>query len=291
MRVSRRKFTAAVASLVVCGQVGCATLSGGKETSTNSESKKSLLERMPWAKDKDEAPEPYPNPVKIAATWTPDTLMQSGRTPTRGFGGRLFFYDERSRPVPVEGRLVVHGIDESAPSPEEGVKRFEFTPEQFTRHFSQTDLGASYSVWLPWDAVGGDQKRVSLVASFITSEGNTIQCVPSVVILPGRKLVADEAELLSRMSPQYQQHLDALATNANSSSGLTTTTIQRRQHSLGGRKPNVEARPFGSDASMIAGKSATPAADLQMRRPTRSPLIQPASAELPAATTPQTYRH
>ena len=82
----------------------------------------------------------------------------------RGFGGRFFFYDEKSRPVPVDGTLIVHGFDDTADTPEDRVKRFEFTPEQFTRHFSQTDLGASYSVWVPWDAIGGDQRRISLVA-------------------------------------------------------------------------------------------------------------------------------
>ena len=87
-------------------------------------------------------------------------MVETGRTPTRGFGGRVLFYDEKSRPVPVEGSLMVHGFDDSSEDPEEGVNRFAFTSEQFTRHFSQSDLGASYSIWIPWDAIGGDQKRV-----------------------------------------------------------------------------------------------------------------------------------
>ena len=115
MRVSRRNFTTTVAAALMLSQVGCATFATSKTAGSNGAEKKTLLQRMPWAKDKNEAPEPYPNPVKIASTWTPDTLVQTGHTPTRGFGGRLFFYDEKSRPVPVEGQ-VIHMLLDTAVS-------------------------------------------------------------------------------------------------------------------------------------------------------------------------------
>ncbi len=79
----------------------------------------------------------------------------------------------------------------SQTEPEGSVKRFEFTPEQFTRHFSQTDLGASYSVWIPWDAIGGEQRRISLVASFKTVEGKLVQGIPATILLPGSSTEAD----------------------------------------------------------------------------------------------------
>ncbi|MEM6689131.1 MAG: hypothetical protein AAF664_06865, partial [Planctomycetota bacterium] len=157
--------------------------------------------------------EPYPFPTKIAATWTPDTLVQTGRTPTRGFGGRVFFYDEKSRVVPVEGRLVIHGYDDTdGKDPSKSTKRFEFTPEQLTRHFGQTDLGASYSVWIPWDALGGEQRRISLVASFRTDDGHLVQGVPAVVMLPGPGSHSGETELsVKRMSPNFKEHQNAVA--------------------------------------------------------------------------------
>ena len=286
MRVSRRRFSVAIASTVILGQVGCATFPGtmkdkaASDVSSDSE-KTSLLDRMPWSKKKEEAPKAYPSPVKMAATWTPDTLVQSGRTPTRGFGARIFFYDERSRPVPVDGTLVIHGVDESAPTPQEGVKRFEFTPEQFTRHFSQCDLGASYSVWLPWDAVGGDQKRISLVASFVSSDGKPVQATPSVVVLPGSKTETAETELLAKYSPQYRDHLNAIASGTSPSSGLTTTTIQRGSRPEGAKQATPPASGFGDVKSMLAGKSSTPAVDLKIARQPKSQTVLPASAELP----------
>ncbi len=204
------------------------TLSTGCASMTQSESaapKKSLLERMPWAK-KDKAPEPYPNPAKLAAVWSTESLTQVGRVPTRGFGGRIFFYDEKTRSVPVDGTLVIHGFDDKAEDPKTAVKRFEFTPEQLTSHFSQSDVGASYSVWIPWDAIGGEQRHISLVASFKTKEGKTLQGQPTNVMLPGTKTDSAMA-LANRYSPDFRAWQQASSGKTSPSSGLTTTTISR----------------------------------------------------------------
>ena len=288
--MSRRNFATAVATLIMFSSVGCATMSD-KKTSDKSKPV-SLMDRMPWAdKDSDEKPEPYPNPTKLAATWTPDTLIQTGRTPTRGFGGRLFFYDEKSRPVPVEGTLVVHGFDENAPDPKKSVKRFEFTPEQFTKHFSQGDLGASYSIWIPWDAVGGERKRISLVASFKTGEGRPVQGIPASVMLPGTE-PEKSSDKLAQLSPKFREYKAALVANKPRKSGLTTTTIARRSH-----QPTSSSAPainvpttdvpsldvpssFGS-RSMLAKTGATPSAEITLSRRPGSSAILPASAEAP----------
>lgn len=139
----------------------------------------------PFSKKK-EVPEPYPNPVKLGTTWTSDTLTAPGKTPTRGFGGRVFFYNEKSQTVPVDGQLLVVAYEESLmPGVPPRVRRFGFTREQFTKHYSQSDFGASYSFWIPWDADGQPQQRVTLVPSFTTAEGNVIQGQPTSVLLPG----------------------------------------------------------------------------------------------------------
>lgn len=216
-----------LAGMVMTLAGGCSTFQKTDDGGSLNKPKKTLAQRMPWSK-KSDVPEPYPNPVKLAATWTPDTLTQTGRVPTRGFGARVFFYDEKTRPVPVEGTLIVHAFDErnAGPNGEPSVKRYEFTPEQFTRHFSQSDLGASYSVWIPWDAVGGQQTRVSLVASFSTAEGKLIQGAPTTVLLPGAK-DSSAASLAQRFAPEYRNWQAAAAGNTPPTSGLTTTTIHR----------------------------------------------------------------
>jgi hypothetical protein len=155
---------------------GCATFpSMGKMKLSNPLSKK------------EKKPEPYPNPVKMAVTWTPDTLTTPGKRPTRGFGGRIFFYNEKSQPVPVEGELtVVAYLEGLTPDEPARVRRFGFTKEQFTEHFSQSDLGASYSVWIPWDVDGGLGQRITMVPQFQPLEAkNPIQGSPTAVLLPG----------------------------------------------------------------------------------------------------------
>jgi hypothetical protein len=200
---------------MIATTTGCAGLIGDKSTG------KPLSKRMPWSKDKDK-PEPYPNPTRIAATWTPDTLVQTGRTPTRGFGGRLFFYDEKTKPVPVDGELTVHAFAESATGDQGEVKRYHFTAEQFTAHFSQTDIGASYSVWIPWDAVGGEQTRVSLVPSFRAANGRMVQGEQAIVALPGRRKTVENIATRPNAASIMEATRDA------SKSGLVTTTIPVR---------------------------------------------------------------
>ena len=218
----------------------------------------------PWddwpivGKKSGDVPEPYPNPVKMAATWTPDTLVRTGHTPTRGFGGRVFFYDDKSRPVPVEGTLIVHAFDDTDPQRPVS-RRYEFTPEQFTRHFSRTDLGASYSVWIPWDAVGGVQRKLSLVTSFKTAAGHLVQGSPALVMLPGPATPSATIEDTAiAANDQYRRHREAVADAGRRSMGMTTTTIARSTTS-----PKAAAKP-----STIPVRTASMRmAELPTRRP------------------------
>jgi len=277
MRISRHTLWAAVATVGLSGASGCTS------PMATGESAPSLLQRLPWVSDGDEMPEPYPEPARMAATWTHDTLVQAGRTPTRGFGGRIFFFNEKSKAVPVEGTLVVHGFDELADAPEGRMKRFAFTPEQLTRHFGRTDLGASYSIWIPWDAVGGKQRQISLVPTFKSKTGKTIQGMPTKVLLPGRQ-ESPEERFADKLSPQYRRWRDASDGGSGKPSGLTTTTIPRgrtRIRTSPGTSPGP-ARSHGSGT--VAGGGETPSHDVgKPQRPaTRRPkAMMPASTRLP----------
>ncbi len=211
------------------------------------------MKKAPWSKSEDEPPTPYPGPVKMATTWSPDVLVQTGKTPTRGFGGRLFFFDEKTKAVPVEGTLTVHGFEIGADGKDSQVKPFKFTPEQFTKHFSQSDFGASYSIWIPWDAAGGEEKRVSLVPTFQTTEGKIVQGSPTKVILPGRKPSHEAGVANNYLSPQYRGHQDAIAQHATRPSGLVTTTIRRNSASPDG----TTTLPSGSLQDRVNAIAAT----------------------------------
>ena len=288
MQVSRRFFTAVAASTLASAGLGCVSgpsnnLFSKKPTSENG----SFLDSMPFVGKKDKLPEPYPNPVKLAVTWTPDTIIQTGRTPTRGFGGRVFFYDDKSKSVPVEGTLVVHGFDDSLENEASGAKRYEFTPEQFTRHFSQGDLGASYSIWIPWDAIGGEKKRISLVTSFKSTSGKPIQGIPATLMLPGSTPAETEEDSLARLSPQYQQYVQASNTGGTRKTGLTTTTIRRPANSRSPQnmptKPAINIPGYQQSKTQVATGGQTPSVSVDMlQKPSRSNVV-PVSAQTPAS--------
>lgn len=129
----------------------------------------------------------YGPPARIAIMWSPAVLNQAGQVPTRGFGGRVYFYDAKNNPVAVEGQLVVYAYNNDKPQMDSRVpdKKFAYTPEQFTQHFSPTELGASYSIWIPWDAMGGTQADVSLVPIFTAASGALVMGQSSRNLLPG----------------------------------------------------------------------------------------------------------
>jgi len=129
----------------------------------------------------------YAPPARLAIMWSPAVLNQTGQVPTRGFGGRVYFYDAKNNPVAVEGQLVIYAYNNDKPQVDSRVpdKKFAYTPEQFTQHFSPTELGASYSIWIPWDAMGGNQADVSLVPIFTSASGALVMGQSSRNLLPG----------------------------------------------------------------------------------------------------------
>jgi len=134
------------------------------------------------------------SPTRFAAIWTDAVYQRPGRPPVRGFGGRIYFYDRHNNPIPVDGQLMVYGYEDAidgtlATTPD---RKFVFTPEQFASHFTPSPLGASYSVWLPWDPVGGYKKSVSLIPIFRCSDGNIVKGEQSNALLPGKSPPKEE---------------------------------------------------------------------------------------------------
>jgi len=185
----------------------------------------------------------YQTPQSINATWTHDIYTAEGKPPTRGFGGRIYFYNERSQAIPVDGELTVYGFDDTyrshdGMSIESADKRFRFTPEQFTTHFSESQLGASYSIWIPWDPAPGYKKKIMLIPTFKTKEGRVIRGNAATMLLPGPP--SEEEQLVIQASAKR-------AVGPNSSANVSpiqpqpkTTTIPVPARSL---KPQPHFSP------------------------------------------------
>ncbi|QDS93349.1 hypothetical protein FF011L_21120 [Roseimaritima multifibrata] len=294
MKIQNFRAALLLAICVSVGLSGCSVIKG----------EKTFRESLPLIGKKKEE-EPYPNPQKLAVTWSPDVILRTGATPTRGFGGRVFFYDEKTRPVPVEGELAIQAI-RTVDGEQPELKRYAFTSEQFTSHYSQTDLGASYSIWIPWDAVGGSETKITLIPSFKSKTGEVLQGTSSVVMLPGkteREETAFDLPPLDKMAAQgsYAGGAWSLGNLANSSrGGLTTTTIPVRGSLPRGmpvRPPVPTSVPGAVSAEELLAKLkasagengngfATQAAGVQPTGPDgiatqETPAVTPASAQMP----------
>jgi hypothetical protein len=124
----------------------------------------------------------------MMAVWS-DTILHQPRKPgVRGFGGRIYFYrGQQPEPIKVDGGLVVYAFDSDSPrsSSTKPEKKYVFTADQFAEHMSHTEMGPSYSVWLPWDQIGGPNRKLSLIARFEGRQGGVVLSKPSSKLLPG----------------------------------------------------------------------------------------------------------
>jgi hypothetical protein len=137
---------------------------------------------------KSSKPAPPEIPSRVVSTWTDTVLQRTDKAPQRGFGGRLMFFMPGSEdPVRVDGQLVVYAFDETDREKHEThpTRKYVFPREEFARHESESQLGPSYSIWLPWDEVGGKVKQISLIAKFEPHGGTYVMGEQTKHLLPG----------------------------------------------------------------------------------------------------------
>ncbi len=136
-----------------------------------------------WFPADDGKPQP---PASVTAIWSPALLQRADGTRARGFGGRLTFYGTKGQSsIAVDGALVVYAYDESQNTQNaRPTRKYVFTREQFASHHSKSELGHSYSVWIPWDRVEDTAKQVSLIVRFSPVEGSPVVSESAKSTLP-----------------------------------------------------------------------------------------------------------
>lgn len=153
---------------------------------------------LPGSKPKFEVPN------RVTDLWTFSVLNQPGQPGVRGFGGRLMFFTNlEEKPVKVEGTLTVFAFDgqENDPARATPLRKFVFTAEKLTSHYSESKLGHSYSFWLPWDEVGGPEQQVILIARFESKGGQLLVGTPSRQTLAGLGRGADPQQASAASKP------------------------------------------------------------------------------------------
>jgi hypothetical protein len=131
-------------------------------------------------------------PTQVVAVWEPAVKHSAGEEkPARGFGGRVFFYDQSmKKPVKVKGNVVVYAFDEEGRRPDDNkpTRSYVFEEKDVKKLYSKSKLGPSYSFWIPWDAEGpdGNVKKVSLIVRYVPQVGSSAVSSQALVYLPGK---------------------------------------------------------------------------------------------------------
>ncbi|MCX7425923.1 MAG: hypothetical protein NTW96_09940 [Planctomycetia bacterium] len=128
-------------------------------------------------------------PNRMVCMWTDAMRHKLGEPSDRGFGGRIMFYAKSEKdPVLVDGTLSVYVFQDNGEDPKNTVpeKKFVFLAEQLPLHHSKSDLGHSYSFYLPWDKVGGPERQLNLIVRFEATTGQVVMSDASRKTLPGQ---------------------------------------------------------------------------------------------------------
>ena len=154
-----------------------------------------------------------PGPVTtVAAAWEPavSPAVSDGEKPMRGFGGRVYLYDQDMlRPVKAKGTIVVYVFDEEErmPGDEKPNEGIVFSEKMLNSKgiYKKSKVGHSYNLWIPIDEAGpeGQAKKISLIVRYIPDKGgSSITSTQSTTHLPGRR----NGEMMTAQSETGQIH-------------------------------------------------------------------------------------
>ena len=136
-------------------------------------------------------------PDRLLPIWTDTVLHQPGEKGVRGFGGRIYFYEQgNEKPVTVDGNVTVYVFDgdHNAADAARPLKKYIVTADQLKDLASTSKLGISYNIWSPWEEVGGASQKLNLIARFDGTQGGTVISSSATKLLPGIDSPADTFE-------------------------------------------------------------------------------------------------
>jgi hypothetical protein len=218
-------------------------------------------------------------PVRMVGTWTDTVHTKAGQQAQRGFGGRLVFYGKKEeKPILVDGQLVVYAFDETgrAVTDNKPTRRYVFPPDQLPLHMSVSELGASYSFFLPWDEVGGPQTEVSLICRFEPKGGGVISSEQTRHRLPGTIPTAAVADGKPPQLPEGVPYRPAQPTlESVQASRIQDPNVQ--QASFESPLPNIVPTAAVNGAAPINGLQMT-TTSIPLPQHYHLPIGQPAAA-------------
>jgi hypothetical protein len=273
--VSRRIILISWAVALLLTTVGCTTFTKNLQSANDT---------LPWNVEAAKTRKLDSTPVRIAAVWTHDIVNVPGSKPVQGFGGRIYFYNHEQKAIKVDGELVVYTFDDTDAS-QQGVanrnpdRKFVFRADQLQTHLSDSELGPSYSFWIPWQEFGGEQRLISLVPVFMPIEGRNVTGHFSKTSLPGKHRPLPTAE-----------HQDQFAASAPTNLGLRSKTISREDYQ-GNLNSTVQTTTF--DLPQNLTRHLVASTTMPVNHTTLTPVVAQANSTPSTAATllPQQLSH
>ena len=243
--------------LVTLGLVAlaCHFVAGCKSVNLINTDIKETKNNAPWWK-KDDLP-PVERPAKIVAIWANSVFNEPGMGPTRGLGGRVYFYNAKHKPVRVDGELTVFLYDDTSEGDrekQEATRRVTFSADEVAEKYTPTEFGPSYSFWLPWDTVGGERAQLSIIPVFNGKSGEMLVGEQARYLLPGKSpAVVGEHEQEGVIPASFEdQNKVSNALQLNSSTIKLPPSMQRRVR----RKTTLARQQNGSSTQRNILRSA-----------------------------------
>jgi hypothetical protein len=280
---TNRNFFAVLATFAVLASFGCQSIR-----------KPTVFSRLAPGKSKEIE---FVQPHRMAVIWTEDSLpAMNGKKGTRGFGGRVYFYDAQDKPVRVDGELNVYAYDDSSIDDRNAIeanrkpdRKYVFLASEFQKRHSESGIGPSYNVFIPWDEVGGPRKTVSLVPIFKPTNGQLVGSGHAIAMLRGKtegdnEKIAEFANQVRQTSAVIPGNVQGNVANAGFDSAdsmpqrrTTTINLPRslgKQLNSGAQMPNNFAPPDAVNRQ--ADSVHSPADNRTMENPVpESPYFSP----------------
>ena len=253
--------------LLLTVPVGCQSVRERTDALKESSADLLSLHKSRSAKDAE-------RPAKMVAIWSESVIYGPGKQPTRGLGGRVYLYNRNHQAVKADGELIVYAYDDGKDvDAEENVKpdrKYVFGQKQLAKHYSPSEFGPSYSVWIPWDEVGNATQPISVVPVFKDGDGQVVVGDHSRTLLPGKSPPAAElarrhqktermlAQRAQDKHSEVQRRVDESSENGTSLLDEATADndvrrVSYEQRSIPTHPPgSARDRPSGSDARMTS---------------------------------------
>ncbi len=149
----------------------------------------------------------------ILCIWEAAEGMDPDGKPTRGFAGKLTFFNRGERMgVRIKGDVRITVYDDQGKPEDRGkpLHNWDFLGKAWEIHLQDSDLGAAYSVFIPYSRKGNHRAQCALQVKFTPENGTPIYSDTVAVLLDGPIGKKDEEAAKAKSRTDKRTALDSI---------------------------------------------------------------------------------